>query len=37
MDDLLREVAKEQRPGLVLEQGMALQSSRETISSLTIG
>lgn len=36
MDDLLREVAKEQRPGLLLEQGTALQSSRNTISSLKI-
>jgi hypothetical protein len=37
MDDLLREVAKEQKPGLVLDLGTALQSSRDTIASLQIG
>lgn len=36
MDDLVREVAKEQVPGLVLEQGTALQSTRNRIESLTI-
>lgn len=36
MDDLLREVAKEQRPGLILEQGATLQSSRDTVDSLRI-
>jgi hypothetical protein len=36
MDDLVREVAKEQKPGLILELGTALQSSRDTISSIRI-
>jgi hypothetical protein len=36
MDDLVREVAKEQKPGLILETGTALQTSRDSISSLTI-
>lgn len=34
MDDLVREVAKEQRPGLILETETALQTSRDSISSL---
>jgi hypothetical protein len=37
IDDLLREVAKEQQPSILLESGTALQSSRDAISSLTIG
>ena len=36
MDDLLREVAKEQKPGLVLELGTPLQSSRDVVSSRMI-
>jgi hypothetical protein len=36
MDDLLKEVAKEQKPGLILETGTALQSSRDAISVLKV-
>jgi len=37
MDDLLREVAMEQKPSIMFESNAALQSSRDAVSSLTIG